>query len=125
MKILYETVNIFFFAFHIGLIFFNLFGWIFPKLRKWNLATLGLTAFSWFALGIFYGWGYCILTDWHWAVRERIGLATQSDSYIHFLITAVLPVTISEKLIDVVTAVLFFAACLASLIANFVILKKH
>lgn len=125
MKLFYQAANIFFFAFHIGLIFFNLFGWIFPRLRKWNLITLGLTAFSWFALGIFYGWGYCFLTDWHWTVREGLGLTTQSDSYIHFLISSVLPVQLSENLVDTLTAVLFFAACVASITVNFVVRRKR
>ncbi|MEO5906489.1 MAG: DUF2784 family protein, partial [Saprospiraceae bacterium] len=65
----YELLDYFFFFFHTSLILFNCFGWIFPKLRRWNLITLLLTAFSWFVLGIWFGLGYCVCTDWHWAVR--------------------------------------------------------
>ncbi|MBA4054816.1 MAG: DUF2784 domain-containing protein, partial [Marivirga sp.] len=81
---LYQIADYFFIVFHVGLIFFNLFGWIHIKLRKWNLITLSLTALSWFALGIFYGFGYCFLTDWHWNVREKLGQPIHSNSYIHF-----------------------------------------
>jgi len=37
-------------------------------------ASLLLTAFSWFVLGIWYGWGYCVCTDWHYMVlRDELG----------------------------------------------------
>jgi hypothetical protein len=68
--VLYKVADSFFIIFHSVLICFNLFGWIPKALRKWNLFSLILTTFSWFILGIFYGFGYCFLTDWHWEVRE-------------------------------------------------------
>src|SRR5688572_11928274 len=95
--ILYKIANYFFFIFHVALIFFNLFGWIPKKLRKWNLASLCLTAFSWFVLGIFYGFGYCFLTDWHWQIRERLGYTNESHSYIHFLVTKLTPISMEEQ----------------------------
>jgi hypothetical protein len=116
--IFYKVANYLFFGFHIALIFFNLFGWIPRTLRKWNLLSLGLTAFSWFILGIFYGFGYCFLTDWHWQVREKIGYSTESNSYIHFLITELTGVSVSENLIDILTAIFFFSAFAASIYVN-------
>lgn len=124
MKILYHVTDIFFFVFHISLIFFNLFGWIFKSLRRWNLLTLGLTAFSWFVLGIFYGFGYCFLTDWHWQVRERLGYVTDSNSYIHFLFTTLFPISISENVVDWLTAIFFFAALIMSVVSNVLTLQK-
>lgn len=116
--IAYKIANTFFFVFHIALIFFNLFGWIPKRLRKWNLVALSLTAFSWFVLGIFYGFGYCFLTDWHWQIREKLGYSTDSNSYIHFLITELPGVSIGEKIVDIFTAVLFFAAFAMSVYVN-------
>jgi hypothetical protein len=118
MMILFEALNVFFFVFHIALMLFNLFGWTIKKLRKWNLLTLGLTAASWFLLGAFYGFGYCFLTDWHWQVREKLGYSTDSNSYIHFLFTSIFPITISERFVDFLTAILFFSALTASIIVN-------
>jgi hypothetical protein len=118
MNTWYQAINIFFFGFHIGLIFFNLFGWLFKRLRKWNLLTLGLTAFSWLVLGIFYGFGYCFLTDWHWQIREKLNYPTNSDSYIHFLFTRIFPVSISENTVDLLTAILFFLALIMSISMN-------
>jgi hypothetical protein len=114
----YGIINYFFFIFHVVLIFFNLFGWIPKKLRKLNLVTLSLTAFSWFALGIFYGFGYCFLTDWHWQVREKLGYSTVSNSYIHFLIMELTGISLEENLVDTFTAILFFTAFALSIYVN-------
>jgi Protein of Unknown function (DUF2784) len=124
MKMLFESLNVFFFVFHIILILFNLFGWTFKKLRKWNLLTLGLTAASWFLLGAFYGFGYCFLTDWHWQVRANLGYSTDSNSYIHFLLTSIVPIRISENVVNVLTVILFFAALVASIIVNAASFRK-
>lgn len=79
-------LNIFFFVFHTALIFFNVLGWIWKATRKWNLATLSLTATSWFLMGIWYGVGYCICTDWHWQVRRAMGIRDTADSYLVLLV---------------------------------------
>ena len=115
---LYRIGNSFFFIFHIALIFFNLFGWIPRPWRKWNLVTLGLTAISWFILGIFYGFGYCFLTDWHWQIREKLGYDTDSNSYIHFLVTELTPIIVDEHVVDRWTAILFFLALGISIFMN-------
>jgi hypothetical protein len=46
---------------------------------------LSLTAVSWLGLGIWYGWGYCPSTDWHWRIRERLGYR-DPPSYVQVLI---------------------------------------
>ena len=124
METLYKIADIFFFVFHICLIIFNLFGWLIKSLRKWNLITLGLTAFSWFALGAFYGFGYCFLTDWHWQIRNELGYPNPFNSYIHFLITTVFSITVSERLVDILTGSLFFAALVWSIVTNLKDYKK-
>ena len=119
----YHILDVFFFVFHIALIAFNLFGWIFKPLRKWNLLTLGLTAFSWFVLGIFFGFGYCFLTDWHWQVRDNLGYTDPYNSYVHFLIETLFDVKVSASLVDWFTGAFFFAAVIMSAATNFGFLK--
>jgi hypothetical protein len=114
-----KLADIFFFVFHIALILFNLFGWLFRQTRKWNLVTLGSTAFSWFVLGIFSGFGYCFLTDWHWEIRHQLGYENPYNSYIQFLISTLLPISISDKMVDTITAASFFLALIASIVTNF------
>ena len=82
-----RLLDIFFTTFHTCLVFFNLFGWIWKKTRVLNLICLLLTAASWVLLGIFYGFGYCPLTDWHFNVLERLGYGDLPDSYLSFLFT--------------------------------------
>jgi hypothetical protein len=125
MNILYRVFDIFFFAFHISLILFNLFGWIFKSLRRWNLLTLTLTVFSWVVLGFFYGFGYCFLTDWHWQIREKLGYTTNSNSYIHFLITSLFPISISENTVNWLTGIFFFIALILSLLINTLSVRKR
>ena len=115
---LYKFLNYFFFSFHTILILFNIFGWIFQRTRKWNLITLLLTAFSWFVLGIWYGWGYCFCTDWHWLVRHHLGYHDMTNSYNHFLILKLTGVNFSERLVDVVTAIVFFTSLTLSVCIN-------
>jgi hypothetical protein len=124
VEILYKIADTFFFVFHVCLILFNLFGWLFKSSRKWNLITLGLTAFSWFALGAFYGFGYCFLTDLHWQIRDELGYPNPFNSYIHFLITTVFSITVSERLVDILTGSLFFAALVMSIVTNLKDYKK-
>lgn len=110
----YELLNYFFFLFHTTLILFNCFGWIIPKFRKWNLVTLLLTAFSWFFLGIWLGWGYCFCTDWHWAVRRQLGYQDMSNSYIHFLILKFTGINFPERLVDIITLLIFLLSLILS-----------
>jgi len=114
----YIVLNYFFFFFHTSLIFFNSFGWVFPKFRKWNLISLLLTAFSWFVLGIWFGWGFCFCTDWHWKVRWNLGYQDMSSSYIHFLILKFTGINFSEGLVNNVTAIVFFSSLIISLWIN-------
>lgn len=83
----YELLNIFFFVFHSCIVLLNVFGWMFKATRKWSMICLLLTGASWFILGIWYGWGYCVCTHWHWEVRSKLGYKDESNNYIHFLIS--------------------------------------
>jgi len=114
----YHFLNYFFFSFHTCLILFNVFGWIFRKTRKWNLFTLLLTAFSWFVLGIWYGWGYCLFTDLHWQVRRQLGYSNDPNSYITLLLQSLTGKRFPQNLVDTVTVIVFIASLLISLWLN-------
>ena len=80
-----QALNLGFFVVHTAWIGFTCLGWIWKRTRPWQLAAVGLTAASWFGLGVWYGWGYCPCTDWHWQVRARLGF-DDPPSYIQLLI---------------------------------------
>lgn len=115
---LYILLDISFLVFHTGWILFNLFGWLWKGSRPWNLVTLLLTAFSWFVLGIWYGFGYCPCTHWHWQVRRELGYADMPHSYIKFLIHQLTGIEFSAALVDVATVVFFFLALMMSIYLN-------
>lgn len=79
------VLNILFFVFHTGLIAFNLFGWMLPATRKWNLLTLLLTLASWLVMGFWKGFGYCLCTDYHWQIRRELGIEGDPDTYVALL----------------------------------------
>jgi hypothetical protein len=112
------ALDYFFLLFHTSLIFFNLFGWIWPKTRKWNLLCLLATAFSWFVLGIRYGFGYCICTDWHWQILTARGIRNLPNSYITYLIERFSGIHPDEKLVDIITGTTFVVALLCSIASN-------
>ena len=108
----YHFLNIFFFIFHTVFTLFNMTGWVFPKTRKLHLITISLTAFSWFVLGIWYGWGYCFCTDWHWEIREKLGYHDHYNSYIHFLLFKLTGLKLSPQLVEN-GALIIFLLCFA------------
>ncbi|MFB0566054.1 MAG: DUF2784 family protein [Candidatus Aminicenantaceae bacterium] len=117
---MYAFFDKFFFVFHSTLIIFNLFGWMWKKTRVANLVVLSLTAFSWFILGIWYGFGFCPSTEWHWQVREKLGYYDMPSSYIKFLIESITGLNISEKLVDILAISFLTLALLASVYTNMI-----
>jgi hypothetical protein len=115
---MYAFLDIFFFVFHSILIVFNLFGWIWEKTRKANLILLLLTAFSWFILGIWYGFGFCPCTEWHYQVRMKLGYFDMPYSYIKFILDSLTGLDFNATLIDVCTLIFFLLALTASLYTN-------
>lgn len=114
-----EFLNIFFLLFHTGLTLFNALGWLFYRIRFYNLVTLLATGFSWFVMGLWYGWGYCICTDWHWQVRQALGDTDLPVSYITFLIQHWTGFHPDPYLVDVATGTVFAVALIMSMILNY------
>jgi hypothetical protein len=115
---MYAFLNKFFFVFHSAIIVLILFGWAWKKTRLANLVVILLTAFSWFILGLWYGYGYCPSTDWHWRVRAKMGLRDLPSSYTKFLIDSLTGWDISQKAVDILTLILLTGALTASLLMN-------
>jgi hypothetical protein len=97
-----EVLNVGFFAFHTAWVVFNCLGWISKRTRRWHLATVLVTAVSWFGLGAWYGWGYCPCTDWHWQVRARLGY-DDPPSYIQLLVRETVGVRLAPFTADALT----------------------
>lgn len=113
-----KFLDLLFIFFHTLLIVFNLFGWIWKFTRKANLITLLLTGGSWFILGIFYGIGYCPLTDWHFDILEKLGVQNIPNSYTKYLFDRLLNLNLSPKLVDTATGIAYFSALIISIFVN-------
>lgn len=87
----------FFLIFHTLWTLFNLVGWIFVVTRKIHRLTLLLTAASWGILGIWHGFGYCVCTDWHWQILERLGKTDLPYSYITYLVFRITGIRIQDE----------------------------
>jgi len=116
--------NIGFFIFHSTLIVFILLGWIWKKTRRIHLFVLFLTAFSWYILGIRYGFGYCPFTDWHYKVRMKLGYYDMRESYIKFLIQSLTGVEVDQRLVDIFAVFVLVIALGASALLNTIDRRK-
>ena len=123
---MWSFLDKFFLVFHTFLILFNLFGWIWKTTRKANLFLLLLTAGSWFILGIWYGWGYCVLTDWHFEVLERLNVQNLPNSYIKYLVDRITGLNFNAQLIDIIILLSFLFTLVLSIYYNYKdYSKKH
>ena len=109
-----KVLDLLLFVLHLLVIGFNLFGWIVPAWRKWHRWLLLVTLFSWLFMGIWMGWGYCFLTDWHWQIKAKLGQESLPGSFIVYLFQKVLRINISSSIIDLITISAFAMAVLVS-----------
>ena len=106
------------FLFHGGLIVFNLCGWLFRSTRRLHLIVISLTLSSWVGIGVFYGFGYCPLTDWHWRIKQSLGETNLPSSFFTYYLERQMGVGWDPGLVDGAVAVLGFASLFASIWMN-------
>ena len=104
---------------HLLVIGFNLFGWIWKKTRKAHLLVVALTIASWFILGLWKGLGYCLLTDWHWRIKEKLGETNLPNSFIKYFADKITGTSINPQLVDAVTLILFLLIIIITVYFNF------
>ncbi len=121
----WHILDYLFVVFHTALILFNLTGWIWRGTRLWHLASLLLTGASWLLLGMFYGLGYCPLTDWHFNVLRKLGESGLPLSYIQYLIERLSGFSISAQLANRVTLLVYLLALALSVYFIFFVHPKE
>jgi hypothetical protein len=105
---------------HLAIIGFNVFGWIWRKTRKAHLILVALTAASWFLLGIWYGWGYCFLTDWHWNVKRKLGETDLPNSFIKYAVDRISGSDLNTNTVDGWTLGIFMLVIAVTVYVNFI-----
>jgi Protein of Unknown function (DUF2784) len=115
---LYHLVNALFHVFHMAIIFFVMFAWIFPALRAAHLVLILLTLGSWFILGRWFGRGYCPVSDWHWKAKAALGEEKPSGTYIHTVLQQLTRRNLSAVTVDKVVVMVTLALAAISLALN-------
>jgi len=105
---------------HFVIIGFNLLGWIWKRTRKLHLIVVCATAAYWFILGIWFGIGYCPITDWDWQLKEKLGEHNLPNSFIKYYADIIVGHSVNASLIDTLTALGFFMAALLAIYFNFI-----
>ena len=109
---------------HFVVILFNLFAWTVPSLRKAHFVGVLLTAGSWLVLGIWYGLGYCPITEWQWRIKEQLGETNLPGSFVKYYADKWSGRDIDAGLVNWVTAISFGLAVVLSVYFNF-FHRKH
>jgi hypothetical protein len=122
---LLKLLDIFLSFLHFALIGFNLFGWLWKRTRKAHLITVAATAFSWFVLGIWFGWGYCPITHWEWNVKKKLGETNLPNSFIKYYADKISGKDIDPYIVDRATLIVFLAVIVITVYLNFFRKTRH
>ncbi|MBB6270926.1 hypothetical protein HDF26_001353 [Pedobacter cryoconitis] len=117
---MYHLLDWFFTLLHLVIIGFNLLGWIWPSTRKLHLIVVALTLGCWLILGIWYGLGYCPVTDWQWQIKESLGETNLPNSFVKYYADKISGRSISSVLIDSITGISFATAIMITVYVNFI-----
>jgi len=120
-----QSLDLLFTLLHLVIILFNLFGWLLPHLLKAHLIFALLTLASWLVLGIWFGIGYCPITDWQWQIKEKLGEHNLPASFVKYFADAVTGYSFDPALIDVLTGLSFGIAIFASVYLNIIRFRRN
>ena len=114
-----QFLDVLMYTIHVVVISINTFGWIFRRTRKIHLVVVLTTAFSWLVLGLWFGFGYCFLTDWEWDIKRQLGEISLPPSFIHYMINNSLNLSIDAGVLDLLTGLVFAVALVMSVVLNY------
>ena len=124
-KFMWQALDISFTILHLVIIGFNILGWMWYRARRVHLYSIIITAASWFILGIWFGIGYCPITDWQWQVKEKLGEQNLPASFVKYFADKVTGQDFSPDLINYLTLAFFGLAAILSLYFNFMYKKQR
>lgn len=114
-----QFLDVFFTVVHLAIVLFNLFGWIPRATRKAHFISLLLTAVAWFILGIWFGIGYCPVTDWQWKIKSSLGEQNIPANFIEYIAEKLTGHDFDSSFVSTVIAVCFVLAVGLSIYVNF------
>lgn len=122
---MYAFLDVFFLVVHSALVGFNLTGWAWRRARRLHLLVISLTIASWFGLGLFFGWGYCPCTDWHWQVKRALGERGLPNSYVKYYLDRLTGLAWDPALVDGLVVGLGLTALALSVWTNLRDRRRH
>ncbi len=125
MKLLSKFLLIMLHTLHISILLFVVIGWLLPVTRPWHLLMCLLIISSWFGVGAWKGWGYCLITDLQWRLLRRLGMASPAFGYVPMLWQRVTGRSGDAHLVDLVTQAIFYLSVVASLWVNWSWLQTY
>jgi hypothetical protein len=113
-SVLLYMLNIFFHLVHLAIVFFFLFGWLSSKTLLAHFILSILILLSWSGLGIFYGFGYCLVTDIQWKIKKRMGQEPYTEYYIKYMLDKLTGLDLNSHTVNAITTAAFFIILLFS-----------
>jgi len=111
-----KLLNLIFHLIHLSVIFFFLFGWMFEITLLPHFILSVLILLSWFGLGAFYEFGYCIITDIQWKIKRLLKQEPATELYVKYMIDKVTGLDTNPRFINGVTTYTFFGILIISTI---------
>ena len=112
--LLLHAANLALHALHLGVIVFFLGGWLYGPTHPYQLALGGLILLSWFGLGVWKGFGYCLITDLQWKVRRLLGSEPPTEYYVKYIIDTVTGGDAKPSMVNAMTTYVFFGVLAVS-----------
>lgn len=116
----YIFLNLVLHIIHLSIIGFFLFAWFLPEYRVLHLILSFSIFFSWFGLGLFYGFGYCLVTDIQWKLKKESGYDPETPYYIKYIVDKATGANINSKLSNMVTTYTFFVISILSIVLFYI-----
>ena len=107
-------MNIFFHLVHLAIIFFFLFGWLLSQTVLAHFILSILILLSWYGLGFFFGFGYCLVTDIQWKTKKRMGQEPYTEYYIKYMLDKMTGLDLNPNTVNAITTYTFFIILLFS-----------
>lgn len=95
------------------------------RTRRWHLVSVGVTIFSWLGMGIWYGLGYCVLTDWHWQIKRAIGETDLPHSFLIYLFNDIMGLGLETGFVNSGAGISLAVVIFLSVALNFRDYRQH
>lgn len=104
-------------AVHLVYVVFFLVGWAFPATRTAHILVSAATLVSWFGIGLFIRQpGFCIATEAQYQIRSRLGLQSERESYLVYMVRILTGRTVTQRVTDIAAQIVFFTLAPAAVV---------